>query len=248
MKILKTFDRKGLKIVNYDEKGEIYITGIVIDDTDAEWLRRGDDGVIGYTYPAAVKAELDALAGKPIDVHIASDGGTVAAGIAIFNMLKNHDAPVVAYIDAWAASIASMIAFAANKIMMPANTFLMIHNPSGCAFGEASYLRAVADWLDKLQEMIAQTYKSHANADVTIERIHELMDAETWLTAKEAAEMFDNVELLEKDTDLDAVACLSCEKSAPEAVSALARMRKEADEAAKMVADIKKVLTEAYKV
>lgn len=248
MKILKTFNRKGLKIVNYDEKGEIYITGIVIDDTDAEWLRRGDDGVIGYTYPAAVKAELDALAGKPIDVHIASDGGNVAAGIAIFNMLKNHDAPVVAYIDAWAASIASVIAFAANKIMMPANTFLMIHNPSGGAFGEASYLRAVADWLDKLQEMIAQTYKSHANADVTIERIHELMDAETWLTAKEAAEMFDNVELLEKDTDLDAVACLSCNKNAPKAISSLERMRREAEEAAETVKNIKKVLEEAYKV
>ena len=220
---------------------DLYFYGDIV----SSWWGAWDDT---DQYPEAIRDFLKEQEGKDLNIYINSGGGSVFAGIAIYNMLLRHKGKKTVHVDGMAASIASVIAFAANKIMMPANTFLMIHNPSGGAFGEASYLRAVADWLDKLQEMIAQTYKAHAKADVTIERIHELMAAETWLTATEAAEMFDNVELLEKDTDLDAVACLSCKKSAPEAVSALARMRREADDAAKMVDGIKKILEEAYKI
>ena len=192
------------KIKNLGTKAEIYLWGEIIDDTDASWLIRENDGTIGYQYPTKVKEQLDGLKGLPIDVHIASDGGDVGAGIAIYNMLTNHDAPVTVYIDRWGASIASFIAFAGSKIVMPENTFLMIHNPYGGGFGEADYLRSIADWLDKLKNMIAETYVKHAKT-ADIETIKALMDKETWFTAKEAFEMFDNVELAEK-TDLKAVA------------------------------------------
>ena len=201
------------KIKNLTTKAEMYIYGLIIDDTDANWLLQDDDGkVIGYQYPADIKAQLDALKGLPIDVHIASDGGDVAAGIAIYNMLVNHDAPVTVYIDSWAASIASVIAMAGSKIIMPANTFLMIHNPKGGGFGEADYLRSIADWLDKLKEMLVNTYVEHVdleryetNKDVATEVITDAMDKETWYTAEEASRVFKNVELVESN-DIKAVA------------------------------------------
>lgn len=197
-----------IKIVNEAEKAKLYIYGMIIDDTDAGFIKRMTQGnselEIGFEWPTKIKEQLDGLKGKPIEVHIASDGGDVAAGIAIYNMLTNHDAPVTVFVDSWAASIASVIAFAGSKIIMPENTFLMIHNPKGGAFGESSYLRTVADWLDKLQSMIVDTYAKHTTK--TADEIKEFMDKETWFTAKEAAELFDNIEVVDSN-DVEAVAC-----------------------------------------
>jgi ATP-dependent protease ClpP protease subunit len=192
-----------IKIKNLTTKGEIYLYGIIVDDSDAQWLRDEDGNILGYQFPADVKAQLDSLKGLPIDVHISSDGGSVSAGIAIANMLAAHDAPTVAYIDSWAASIASVIAFNCNKIIMPENTFIMIHNPAGGGMGESSFLRSIADWLDKIRDTIADTYAKHCGGD--IERIKSAMDAETWYTAREASELFDNVEMVEAN-DVKAVA------------------------------------------
>lgn len=206
-----------IKIKNLVNKGEIYIWGNIIDDTDAQWIQKDENGkILGYQYPTEIKKQLDGLKGLPIDVHIASDGGNVQAGIAIHNMLKSNDAPVTVYIDSWAASIASAIAFAGRKIVMPENTFLMIHNPTGGAYGEADYLRSVADSLDKFAEMLKDTYAKHLrNKDINVE---ELMDKETWLTAREAYELFDNVELVERN-EIKAVACYkSTFKNAPKAL------------------------------
>ena len=206
-----------IKIKNLADKAELYIYGLIIDDTDASWIARNEDGTVGYQYPTEIRQQLEALKGRPLDVHIASDGGDVAAGVAIANMLKSHDAPVTVYIDSWAASIASVIAFAGNKIVMPANTFLMIHNPQGGGFGEASWLRSIAEWLDKLRDMIANTYAEANNTPVA--EIQELMDKETWLTAQEAKDLFgDKIELVDSN-EIKAVAQLrSGFDSAPEAV------------------------------
>lgn len=210
-----------IKIKNLTDKAEIYIYGVIIDDTDAQMYFDADGNVVGYQFPAEIRKQLEELKGIPIDVHIASDGGDVAAGIAIYNMLKSHDAAVEVYIDSWAASIASVIAFAGNKIFMPENTFLMIHNPRGGGFGESDYLRSIAGWLDKLKDMIANTYASFAN--VGVEEIKAKMDAETWLTAAECKELFgDKVELLASN-EIEAVAMLhSNYKNAPEILKAKA--------------------------
>lgn len=236
------------KIKNLTDRAEMYIYGVIVDDTDANWIRREDDGAIGYQYPAKIKEQLDGLKGLPIDVHIASDGGDIAAGIAIYNMLANHDAPVTVYVDSWAASVASVIAFAGQKVIMPENTFLMVHNPAGGGFGESDYLRSIADWLDKLKGMIAETYNKHFKGEGGINKIHAMMDAETWISAKEASEMFDIVELVES-TDMEAVA--EYKSSFRNAPKCLLPGVKEAEEKEKAVAKIKnriiRVLKEAYK-
>lgn len=207
-----------IKVLNHTDRAEILIYGNIISDTDATWLKMLDDGTLGYQYPTKIKEQLDALKGLPIDVHIASDGGDVAAGIAIYNMLANHDAPVVVHIDSWAASIASVIAFAGNKIIMPENTFLMIHNPRAGAFGEADYLQSVAEWLRKIRDMVATVY-SKSTEKLTSDEIKDLMDKETWFSAAEAADAFKNVELVDAN-DVEAVASLkSSFKEAPDAVN-----------------------------
>lgn len=230
-----------IKIKNYTDRAEIYIYGVIIDDTDAQLMFDENHEVIGYVFPAKIKEELDELKGKPVDVHIASDGGDVAAGVALFNMLVSHEAPVTVYIDSWAASIASVIAFAGNKIVMPENTFLMIHNPRGGAYGEADYLHSVADYLTKIKEMIVNTYAANMENGATYENkkfISDYMDKESWLSAKEAAAMFKKVELVESN-DMEAVAQYkTAYKTAPKS------LLERAETLAKN--KIIKVLTEAY--
>lgn len=211
-----------IKVKNLVDKAEIEIYGTIIDDTDANWILNEDGTVLGYQFPAKIKAELEAIQGLPVLVKISSYGGDVSAAVAIYNMLSQHNGTVTVQIDSIAASSASLIAFAGSEIVMPKNTFLMVHNPAGGGFGTAEYLLSIVDYLDKIKEMIASTYEKHIKNGTDIRK---LMDAETWITAEEAFEMFDNVRLVES-TGIEAVAKFDIEKlsnckNVPEAVKEL---------------------------
>jgi ATP-dependent Clp endopeptidase proteolytic subunit ClpP len=131
--------------------------------------------------------ELKAAQGKPIALSINSPGGSVFDALAMFNALRNHGAPVNVTVLGIAASAASLIAMAGDKITMPENTFMMIHNPLSWAGGNASELREVADTLDKIAEALVTTYVNRTGQ--TAESIKSLLDAETWLSAEEAVAM-----------------------------------------------------------
>lgn len=135
------------------------------------------------------KDDLDALGDVSIiNLHVNSPGGSVFEGIAIYNMLKRHKAKVNVYVDALAASIASVIAMAGDTIYMPKNSMLMIHNPWTWTEGNATELRKVADDLDRIGNSSKQTYLQKAGEKLTDEKLQEMLDAETWLSADEAYE------------------------------------------------------------
>ena len=158
---------------------DINIYGPVVDSS---WW---DEGVV------TPKQIQDALQGASnvgqINVHINSPGGSVFAGQAIHNMLKQHPANVTVYIDGLAASIASIIAMAGNKIIMPPGSMMMIHNPLVGMYGSymASEMRETADFLDKIKESLVATYTSRQTKK-TKDEIVALMDATSWFTAQDA--------------------------------------------------------------
>lgn len=142
------------------------------------------------TTAASFQKDLKALGDvEKINLHVNSPGGSVFEGIAIGNMLKQHKATVVAYVDALAASIASVIVASADKVVMPENSMLMIHNPWSYAVGNAKALRKQADDLDKIAESSVITYLSKGGEKLTEEKIKQIMDEETWLSANEALEI-----------------------------------------------------------
>ena len=142
--------------------------------------------------PRDVKEFLDQLENvSKINVHINSGGGSVFGGIAIYNMLKRFDAEITVYVEGLAASIASVIAMAGDKIIIPANAQMMIHKPSSCAWGNADEMRKEADILDGCQKVILTTYMEHAKEGVTEEQINDLINAETWKNGEEWQEYFD---------------------------------------------------------
>jgi ATP-dependent protease ClpP protease subunit len=74
--------------------------------------------------------EVDGLGDlETLNVHINSPGGNVFDGLAIYNFLRRRKAEVVVFIDGLAASIASIIAAAGDRVVMPENSNLFIHNP-----------------------------------------------------------------------------------------------------------------------
>ena len=139
------------------------------------------------TTAQSFKEDLDSLGDvSAINLYINSPGGAVFEGVAIYNMLKRHKARINVHVDALAASIASVIAMAGDTIFMPKNSMMMIHNPWTFAIGNAEELRKQADDLDRIGQSVRQSYLGKAGDKLTEEKLQEMLDAETWLSADEA--------------------------------------------------------------
>jgi ATP-dependent Clp protease protease subunit len=142
-----------------------------------------------YAHSAqSFKREMDALGDiKTLNIYINSPGGDVFEGNAIYNLLarKAKKCTVNVYVDGLAASIASVIAMAGTKIIMPANTMMMVHNAWAFSAGNASDHREVADALDKVDGAIKQAYLSKADDKLDDETITDLMNKESWLSAQD---------------------------------------------------------------
>lgn len=180
-----------------DNTAELYISGTIVDDEEGGWVSYWRDGnTDGYQFPQDLKRQLDGLKGKDLTIYINSYGGEVTAGLAMAHMIERHDGKTTAIVDGIAASIATQIFFSADVCKCPSNAYLMIHKPWSLSVGDANEMRKVADILDTLQTGLEIVYNKKALDAVTPEDIHSMVEDETWLTGKEAAEKF-NIELLD---------------------------------------------------
>ena len=144
-------------------------------------------GLYGVTASSFLQ-ELKALGPvKNISLSIHSPGGSVMDGSAIFSALKAHPARIEARVEGLAASMASVIAMAADHLTIPANAFFMVHKPSGGSFGNAPDMRKMADLLDKIEGTLAQAYIDKTG--LPPETIADMLSEETWLNGEEAVEL-----------------------------------------------------------
>jgi ATP-dependent Clp protease, protease subunit len=139
---------------------------------------------------------------KQINIYINSYGGSVFEGTAIYSQLKRHPAQKIVHIDGFACSVASVIAMAGDKIIMPKNTMMMIHNAWNVAVGNSKQLRKAADDLDVIMAGNRQAYLEKSNGKITEKKLMELLEAESWLTADQCVEYGLADELLGQETDL----------------------------------------------
>lgn len=128
--------------------------------------------------------ELQDIKAQRITLRVNSPGGEVFDGIAIFNAIRRHPAHVTAYVDGVAASAASFIAMAGDKVVMSPHAELFIHDAHGLTLGNASDMRQMADMLDKSSDNIAGIYAARAGG--TVEDWRQKMRAETWYTDHDA--------------------------------------------------------------
>lgn len=123
---------------------------------------------------------------KNIDIRINSPGGSVYAGMSIFNALRSSEADITIYIDGIAASMASVIALCGKPVYMSQYARLMLHAPYGGCYGNKEELRAVSDELASLEDTLADMYASRLGK--TREEIKDTYfdGKDHWITAKEA--------------------------------------------------------------
>ena len=175
------------------------------DDKNAELMLYGDiaESFWGDTISAKEVTEyLADLDVENINVYINSNGGVVDTAIAINNALRRHKAKVTVNIDGIAASAATLITCAGDTVRMPKNALFMIHNPSTIAMGDSEEMRKQADVLEKYKNSITETYLQKVNIDK--EKLSELMDNESWLSAEEALKYGFIDEIIE-NTDIQVV-------------------------------------------
>lgn len=204
--------KKMLKIKNEADIAEIYISGTIIDDEDSSWVKFWDDDPAGYQWPKEIKEQLDAVKDKPLTIYINSYGGSVAAGVAMANMITRHPKSTTAIIDGYCCSIATQIFFSADTCKMPKNAYLMLHKPSTIEAGNADDFRKAADILDTIQCGLEVAYQNKKLDHLTDEDITEMVNRETWLTGEEAIRSF-NIELLDSVKTVNCIGSLDKLKS-----------------------------------
>lgn len=139
---------------------------------------------------------------KRINIYVNSYGGSVFEGTAIYSQLRRHPAEKVVYVDGFACSIASVIAMAGDKVVMPSNTMMMIHDAWNVVYGNARQLRKAADDLDTIMEGNRQAYLDKSKGKISEDKLKELLEAETWLTAQQCLEYGFCDEVLSREADL----------------------------------------------
>lgn len=138
--------------------------------------------------PRSFAEDLESLGGKDVTVRINSGGGDVFAAHAIHNQLVAYKGRVTVVIDGLAASAATIIAVAGDRIIMPSNALFMIHNPAiGLSdyYGAEELLKA-AEALNTIKGSIVASYRKRCKASA--EELAAMMDAETWMGAAECLE------------------------------------------------------------
>ena len=150
---------------------------------------------------------------------INSPGGDCVAAAQIYNMLMDYHGNVTMKIDGIAASAASVIAMAGNKVLMSPVSMLMIHNPMTVAMGDTAEMQKAIEMLSEVKESIMNAYE--IKTGMSRAKISHLMDAETWMNANKAVELGFADDILNREEPPEAPAADSLMYSEAQVVNTL---------------------------
>lgn len=183
----------GLKFRTPQSALERWDKSIKAKKDDGEYCQIDIMGEIGDTGWGAecvtasmVQNALRAAAGAPVRVVLNSPGGDAFEGIAIYNLLREHPGDITTHVIGLAASAASIIAMAGDKIEMAEGAMLMIHSSWGLVVGNKNDMREFSNMLDKIDASVADVYARRSGQSV--DDVMSMMEKETWMTAQEAVE------------------------------------------------------------
>ena len=165
----------------------IRIGGRVMNDDSARLYRK-----YGYQNVCCPQDIRDALAhlseGEDLTLEINSGGGSAYDGYEMYTVLKNSGRKVTAEIQSIAASAASVIAAAADTVMMSPVASIMAHRASSWAEGNEEDMSQAAQMLRSVDEGILSAYELKCAGKTSREDLKKMMKNETFLTAHEAVE------------------------------------------------------------
>ena len=193
---------------------KINVNGPIIS-SDEQWIYNYFG--IDATSSKSIENSLNMAKGDELEVLINSPGGYVDEGSAIYTMLKDYESNVTIKIVGMAASAASVIAMAGDKIMISPTARLMIHNASGGVCGDYRDMTHSAQVLKDCNEAISNAYA--LKTGMKKEDLLNLMDETTFMNATKAKElgfvdeiMFDTSNKLTNSIDSGMISKIVLEK------------------------------------
>ncbi|WP_321269141.1 head maturation protease, ClpP-related [Alcaligenes faecalis] len=160
--------------------------------------------VIGYDWwtgegvtAKRISAALRSMGAGPVTVNINSPGGDLFEGLAIYNVLREHQGHITTKVLGLAASSASVIAMAGDTTQIARAGFFMVHNGWLIAQGNRHDLREIADWMEPFDAAMADIYATRTGQDIA--DVRRQMDGETWFGGTQAIEQGYADEMLNAD-------------------------------------------------
>lgn len=187
-------------------EADLFVYGEIVDDDTDWWTGEKDPALVGLL---SFKEELDNIGNvQNLNIYINSPGGDVFTASTMISMLqrvKDKGTTINAYVDGLSASAASFLMMVADNVNLYKNSTVMIHKPMSIAIGNANDMQKTIDALNKIEDSVMMPMYMN-KSKVKEEEIKSLIDAETWLSAKDMDKYF-NVTLL--DEEKTAVASIS---------------------------------------
>ena len=156
-------------------------------------LADGQEEIFIYDYigwpfndPFEIVSYLSANKDKDFLVRVNSPGGDVFDGVSIYEAFNNHGGNITMRIEGLSASMASVVALAGKETQIYPSSMVMIHNPWTVMAGDWNDFVDIASVLKKITGNMIDIYQEKSNAGKR--EITSMMNAETWMTAKEAEE------------------------------------------------------------
>lgn len=180
-------------------EADLFIYGEIVQEKSVDWWTgeesKTDVGLMEF------KEELDNIGiVKTLNMYINSPGGDVFTASTMISMLervKDKGTVINAYVDGLSASAASFLMMVADNVNLYKNSTVMVHKPMSWAMGNANDMQKTIDALNKIEDNVMMPmYMSKSK--VSEEEIKGLIDAETWLSAKEMEQYF-NVNLIDEE-------------------------------------------------
>lgn len=188
-------------------EADLFVYGEIVQEKSVDWWTgeesQTDVGLMDF------KEQLDSIGNvQKLNLYINSPGGdvfTASTMISMLQRLKDKGTIINAYVDGLSASAASFLMMVADNVNLYKNSTVMVHKPMSFAMGNANDMQKTIDALNKIEESVMMPMYMN-KSKVSEEEIKSLIDAETWLSAKEMDKYF-NVTLL--DEEKTAVASIS---------------------------------------
>lgn len=179
-------------------EADLFIYGEIVQDDIDWWTGEKDTNLVGLQ---SFKEELDNIGNvQTLNMYINSPGGDVFTASTMISMLKrvkDKGTTINAYVDGLSASAASFLMMVADDVKLYKNSTVMIHKPMSWAVGNANDMQKTIDALNKIEESVMiPMYMDKSK--VSEEEIQSLIDAESWLSAKDMDKYF-NVTLLDEE-------------------------------------------------
>lgn len=183
LKLITNNQHRGKPIIakkTADNEATIYLYDMIVNtDEEAAWW--------GGISPQAFIKELNSISAETIHLRINSPGGSVFAARSIEQAIREHKSTIIAHIDGYAASAASFLIMAADKVTISPGAFIMIHKAWTMTYGNENDLIKEAGLLGQIDGSLVKTYATKTGQDN--EQIRAWMNDETWFDADQAVEL-----------------------------------------------------------